>query len=120
MNAIFTQLFFAEGRLLGSCQRPHISRAGRLEAPDSLLFFCDCCGEVYAKAPVTTAANHVSPWQSIRRRCSRCGLRNSFEFPFLCPGSIICYSDSDYIAALPVPVWQYETERHFQAMEKLK
>jgi len=68
---VFTQLFFADGALLGSAPRQRELVGGEFQAPLSLQFYCETCGEVWAKAPVQHADGAQSPWLAYRSGCRK-------------------------------------------------
>ena len=110
------QLFIIEGRILGQAPRRKEFVHGELQPPVSALFFCRVCGEVYARCPVIQEGVPM-PWQSYRRICRKCGKTHK---PFLdeVPGAIHLSFDQPFTDAFPVPVLQWELERHLDKLEK--
>jgi len=113
----YRQLFFVEGRLLGETPRSLVFVHAELQAPMSYLFFCQDCGEVYARCPVVRSDGVISKWQSFRRICSHCAEHSKFLNDW--PGCITLSWDYDFTEAFPMPVLQYELERHIQHYERI-
>lgn len=109
---IITQHFIIEGKYLGQATREKHFVHASLVDPCSLLFYCEACGEVYAKCPVEGAA--PGPWLAYRKLCRRC----DSVFAAQVPGSILLSWDSDFTAAFPVPVLWWEFERHADWFER--
>ena len=112
----FRQLFFVEGQLLGSALRAPVLVHTELVPPASGLWFCQHCGEVYAKAPVVDeSTGHPTPWQSYRGLCRKCAALSPFASEI--PGSIWLSWDRDFLAALPPDVLTWEFLRHLDRVE---
>ena len=115
----FRQLFFIEGKLLGSAVRAPVLTFGELAAPLSGLWFCQHCGEVFAKAPVIDdTTNRPTPWQSHRSLCRKCAPSSPFASEI--PGSIWLSWDRDFLAALPATVLTWEFLRHLDRVESFQ
>lgn len=98
--------FFIEGRFLGEASfiPDHWSRCS------SYLFYCEDCGEVYAKLPAVDKQGTIQKWQSFCARCRRC--TNVYPGASRIPGSIWIPWDKELILALPMPVLEWEYKRH--------
>lgn len=82
----------------------------------SYIFVCECCGQVYAKAPLQSSTK-LWPFEAITGRCSK---ESPTKLYSLIPGSIMVkHWDKQFIDALPMPVLQWELERHILAFERL-
>lgn len=114
----YKQLFFIEGRLLGEVERGSIMRHATFMEPTSDLYFCGLCGEVYAKFPCLRPDGSSTQWQSYRCICRKCGATKQ-RWLSEWPGSIWHSWDKEFIAALPVPVLQWELERHIESWERI-
>jgi len=105
-----TQFFFIEGQLIDRVER---------EVNDhchSYVFVCECCGEVYAKTPLSSSVG-TWHWEAVTGRCSKESPHKLYGFV---PGSIMTkHWDKPFIDALPMPVLQWELERHIQAYERI-
>jgi hypothetical protein len=106
------QLFFLRGKLLGDAPREAVIRMGQLQLPLSYLFVCGVSGEVFARCPVVTSSGAVRPWQVQTMLDIRQGPSHSWI-----PGSIWTSWDTDFIAAFPDAVLQWELERHLDYYE---
>ena len=106
---MFRQLFIIENRLLGEAPRSASIRFAELVEPLSYLWFCQHCGETYARTPVYRKDGTLTPWQSHRATCRKCSSRQRFFSEF--PGSIWLSWDSEFLAALPPAVLAWELER---------
>lgn len=96
------QHFFIEGRYLGQVERGFDLTRGML--PDSILLYCECCGETWAKFPV-----EGRPFIGYKRMCRRC----KSEFRSQLPGSVWLIWDHEFLAVLPLAVLLWEFEREF-------
>lgn len=103
----FRQLFFIEGRLLGDCPRAFVLVHAEIQQPASALFFCRKCGEVFARCPILHPGGKSTHWQSFAKLCRKCS-GDSTEVP----GSLWLSWDKEFLGALPMPVLQWELERH--------
>lgn len=113
----YRQLFFIEGRLLGEAPRGLKFVRAELAEPTSDLYFCTLCGEVFAKFPCLRADGSSTPWQSYRTFCRKCAAKQRYLSEW--PGSVWRSWDNEFIAALPVPVLQWELERHIESIERI-
>lgn len=105
------QYFFIEGRPLGTAER-EVNVHCR-----SYIFVCEVCGEVYAKAPLTQPNQPPLPWEALTGRCAKESPKKLYSD---IPGSImIKHWDFAFIDALPMPVLQWELERHILAYERI-
>lgn len=114
----YRQLFFIEGRLLGEVSRGPIMRHATFMEPTSDLYFCSLCGEAYAKFPCLRPDGSSTQWRSYGRMCRKCGAAKQ-RWLSEWPGSIWRSWDKEFIAALPVPVLQWELERHIESWERI-
>lgn len=106
-----TQHFLIEGKYLGQALRPPGS--------PSLGFFCYECGEVWARAPVDGHQPQVTKWHYLASLCRKCG--DKVGYSLTVPGSIyFAYPDAGFPAAFPDAVLQWEVQRHFEQLDKLK
>lgn len=107
-----TQHFLIEGKYLGQALRPPGS--------PSLGFFCYECGEVWARAPVDGPPTTCpTKWHYLASLCRRCGARH--QYTLTVPGSLyFLYPDAGFPAAFPDAVLQWEVQRHFEQLDKLK
>lgn len=115
--ANFRRLFVVEGTYLGESPVDYFFAHEELRAPYSYLWFCDQCGEVYARSPVIKFNGQTSPWQSFAGTCRRCQPNSGFYRP---PGSLWLNWDKDLIAAFPDAVLRYELERHLDQLDKVQ
>lgn len=115
--SLFRQLFFIEGRLLAEAPRDRVFVHADLQPPESMLFYCGVCGEVYARLPVMTPMGQTTEWQSYKRLCRKCHAHESLSRGLI-PGSVWLGWDGDFLAALPVPVLQWECERHLETFDR--
>jgi hypothetical protein len=115
----YQQFFFFGPKLLGSCMRSKTAQVFPVPAePLSMLFFCGCCGEVFAKAPCQhTETGQQSQWQSFRMLCERCA--DSSQTMLRVPGSIIRNYDSETTDCLPDEVLHREVLLHIKHFEKI-
>lgn len=111
----FRQLFFIEGKLLGEAPREAFFLHGELAEPLSALWFCQHCGEVFAKAPIMRANGTVTPWQSYRATCRKCSPKAIFSSEI--PGSIWLSWDYDFLSTLPPCIITWEFNRHLDKFE---
>ena len=111
----FRQLFFIEGKLLGEASRPGFFRLAELAEPLSGLWFCQHCGEVFAKAPVLRPDGTLTPWQSYRAICRKCAFRSIYQSEV--PGSIWLSWDDAFLSALPPSIITWEFNRHLDKFE---
>jgi len=114
----YRQLFFIEGRLLAEAPRSRIMRHATFMEPTSDLYFCGLCGEVYAKFPCLRPDGSSTPWQSYRCVCRKCGATRQ-RWLSEWPGSVWRSWDKEFLAALPVPVLQWELLRHIESHERV-
>lgn len=114
----FKQLFFIEGRLLGEAIRGLKPVHGELHPPTSDLYFCQHCGEVYARCPVIKDDGSTTTWQSYRATCRKCAPAKQ-RWLSDWPGSIWREWDKDFCNALPPAVLQWELERHIESWERI-
>lgn len=107
------QHFFLGPQYAGSSSRkPFLARGlDYLTDPPSLIFFCQVCGEVYAKAPVVRGDRKTTPWRVISHCCHRCSPTFFTSNP---PGSLYPAEgcDPDLSSAFPVAVLKWEFDRH--------
>lgn len=115
---LYRQLFIIEGRLLGESQRHDEYKEKTLSEPDSLLFYCQRCGEVYARCPVYRPDGSLTAWQALRATCRKCGPHQQWLSEW--PGSVWLSWDREYLAALPVLVLQWEFDRHIDSWERVQ
>lgn len=115
---MLTQHFFIEGRLVASAERRPILYAGQLAIPDSLLFYCRLCGDVFARAIIEDSERPAQAWQSIRCVCRKC--RPRYPSMYEVPGSLWLSYDDNYLKALPGPVLEHEVKVHFEHFERLQ
>ena len=123
----FIQQFFIEGQYLGQVEREAVRVQEDVRAPASLIFICEVCGEVYAKAPVTNRSIlgtdvtgqgvNLSKWQAHTGLCRKHPPTYMFA---QVPGSLWRVWDKPFLEALPMPVLQWELERHLDAIERLE
>ena len=109
------QLFFIEGKLIAEAPRTGFFRHAELAEPLSGIWFCQHCGEVYAKAPVLRPNGTVTPWQSHRATCRKCSSKALYNSEV--PGSIWLPWDHEFLDALPPPVLLWELQRHLDKAE---
>lgn len=114
----YRQLFFIEGRLLGEATRGPIMRHATFMEPSSDLYFCSLCGDVYARLPCLRPDGTQTPWQAYRCMCRKCGTTRQ-RFLSEWPGSVWREWDDEFLAALPVPVLQWELMRHIESWERI-
>lgn len=114
----FRRLFIVEGTYLGESPVAAFFVHEELRAPYSYLWFCEQCGEVYARSPVLDGAGKQSPWQSYASTCRRCA-RLSACF-YRVPGSLWLNWDKNLLAAFPDAVLRYEFERHLDQLDKVQ
>ena len=103
----YQQSFFVNGRFYGTFPRKarrDQDQEGRTEPPDSLLFFCTKCGEVYAKCPVVDLAGKQLRWRSIAGVCGKC----PSDLMFLNPGNVWISWDWEYQTAMPKELLERE------------
>lgn len=112
----YTQSFFIGGRYLGETKRKVQFYHEEKGPPLSVCWVCRICGEVYAKAPVVDLLGKESEYNVVRRLCPRHPTQNMWEVA----GSLWMSWDQEFLDALPVPVLQYEMERHILAIETLE
>ena len=113
----FRQLFFIENKLLGEAPRGLTRWADTYAEPTSDLYFCLHCGDVFARLPVLRADGSTTKWQSYRGVCRSCGVKHGTPYSSF-PGSIWRCWDAAFLAALPVPVLQWEFLRHIDNLER--
>lgn len=116
--ANFRRLFVVEGTYLGESPVAAFFAHEELRAPYSYLWFCQHCGEVFARSPVLNLAGKQSPWQSYASTCRRC-VEPGAGF-YRVPGSLWLNWDKDLIAAFPDAVLRYELERHLDQLDKVQ
>lgn len=102
----FRQLFILNNKLIGEAPRGGILIHASSAEPLSLLWFCQHCGDVYARAPVYRPDNTLTPWQSFRATCQKCAASQTYYSEF--PGSLWLAWDTEYLSALPEAVLQHE------------
>lgn len=115
--ANFRRLFIVEGTFLGESPVAAFFAHEELRAPYSYLWFCERCGEVYARSPVISAAGQTSPWQSFASTCRRCPPTSGV---YRLPGSLWLNWDKDLLAAFPDAVLRHETLRHLDYFDKVQ
>lgn len=106
-NEPFTQTFLVSGRFYGTAPRGLRSDQdfpSRVFPPDSLLFFCEACGEVFGKCPVVDKDNNQQRWRSIAGRCGKC----PSDLVFQSPGTVWLSWDADYQDAMPKELLEKE------------
>ncbi len=103
------QHYIIAGAYLGSAPRRLVFVHGEPRLPESVLYYCRYCGEVFAKCPVDSS----SQWQAYAMCCGRCPPRSVFDIP----GSVYRDWDRDFVAALPEPVLRQELQRLFDLLE---
>lgn len=113
----YRQLFFIEGKLLGEAPRQAEFREKTILEPSSDLYFCGRCGEVFARCPVLRTDGSSTWWQSYRCVCRKCASKQHYLSEW--PGSIWRSWDHAFLAALPVPVLQWELQRHIDSWERI-
>jgi len=118
----YLQHFFIEGQYIGSAERHVVRVHESVQPPWSMIFYCERCGDVYAKAPIELGRGPkggtlISRFQSYSGLCRRHPPTHMFAE---IPGSIWKHWDHDFIAALPMPVLRWELERHLDAYERLE
>lgn len=93
------QHFMINGKYYGTTERQLFAEPGSVAVPPaSLLFYCHCCGKVYATCPVEdTINNTVIPWQAFRGCCQNCPSMSVF----LLPGVLWSDYDLQFSKALP-------------------
>lgn len=103
MNLPYIQIFIMGNRTLARAERGKQEISTDRYPPNSLLFYCTECGDVYAKFPVIRVSdNRPLSWRSMAGCCTRC--RKSYEIP----GSIWCSWEAEYTRRLPREVLQHE------------
>ena len=102
----FRLLFFIESRFVAESR--FIPPPG--DRVTSSLYFCSSCGETYAKIPAIDQSGHTRPWQSYRSLCRKCSPSQHSLYEW--PGSIWRSWDYPFLEALPLPVLQWEFDRH--------
>jgi len=90
------QDFFLGSSYLGTAERKLQFLGTHVVLPESKLWFCPHCGDVWARAVVEKAE-----WQSYRVPCPKHPKG----------GSLWLSWDKEYLAALPKPVLEYEFTR---------
>ena len=115
--AVITQNFIIDGKYLGVGPRKPKRVHETAIIPWSMVFFCAKCGQVYAMCPVTDSLGNVSEFQAFQGLCLRHPPTKMYS---QIPGSIWQSWDKEFLEALPMPVLQYELERHMQAYERLE
>lgn len=103
------QHFFIEGKYLGQVERGFDLTQGRL--PDSILLYCECCGETFARFPVTGR-----PFIAYRRLCRKC----PSSYASILPGSIWLSWEHETMQHLPLPVLKWEFDRELEHLERLQ
>lgn len=111
------QLFFIEGRLLGEAERAPLLIHAEVQSPNSDLYFCTHCGDVFARFPVTHASGKLSPWQSYRSICRKCHSRSTAMYNV--PGSIWRSWDTPFTDSLPQAILSWELDRHLDHLERI-
>lgn len=101
------QHFIIEGRYLGSVERRFDLTRGA--SPFSYAFFCQHCGEVFAKCPIDGR-----PWQYWSRTCRKCPGGGTLGNP----GSLWLSWDSEFTSALPEPALKWEFQRLLDQFDK--
>lgn len=114
--ANFRRLFFVGDRYLGETPADWFFAHEDLRAPYSYIWFCEHCGEVYARSPVLSYNGKQSPWQAITACCPRCPSTDRYRLP----GSIWLSWDHDFLATLPDAVWLHEAQRHLDYFDRTK
>jgi len=95
------RLYIINGKYLGqSPVPPHLSWKF------NLLWYCDSCGKVYARLPVTDTSDGPRAWQALVGVCGKCQPRPVLQHR--CPGSIWDTSFSGEHQSFPKEVLQYE------------
>lgn len=112
----FRRLFFVGDQYLGESPCDWFFAHEELRAPYSYIWFCDQCGEVYARSPVLNPAGKQSPWQSFAGCCRRCPSKSMYRPP----GSLWLNWDKAFIATFTDAVWRYEAERHLEQFDRTK
>lgn len=103
MKLPYIQVFILANKSLASVQRKGQEINAKFYPPNSLLFYCTECGNVYAKFPVMEViTNRILSWRAMAGCCTRC--RKSLEIP----GSIWCSWEQEYTRRLPREVLQLE------------
>jgi hypothetical protein len=111
------QLFIIEGNFLAECPRLPIFVHAEVQAPASYLWYCELCGEVYARAPVLHDNGRMERWTSWGGVCRSCSTPASGSLIRI-PGSLWLSWDEDFLAALPEPVVAWELQRHVDSLER--
>lgn len=75
--------------------------------PDSLAFFCPACGDVWARLPVELPDDSFTPFFILTAAC-----RNHSTSYWQCPGSLRTGTSETLQQTFPLPVLQWETQRH--------
>lgn len=89
----YKQSFFINGKYYGSFPRRALSRDGIKFVPRSYLFYCEKCGEVYARCPVVDENKQQLIWTSLLGICEKCHSPSVFH----APGSIWSGWDEDFV-----------------------
>jgi hypothetical protein len=108
------QHFFIEGKYLGQSLRQINTSSCGSGIPQSLLFYCYGCGEVFGKAPVVDADGNNHEWFAYRLGCRKCPP----AYQSMVPGSIFLSWDHEFTAAFSDAVLRWEVERHLDWFEK--
>lgn len=115
---MYTQYFFISGQLVGQAQRKPAMYRNLPGPPLSYSFYCEYCGDTFARCPVVDKDNRQSPWLAIRRICSSCGGKARYLSQW--PGALDPHnSDSDFVNTFPLKVLHLELLAHLDHFERI-
>lgn len=98
--------YFIDGQYLGQGRRSWEFFHNQPIPPESKAFFCEHCGEVWARVVSTEGTKHFAVYSM---GCAKC--RNPYRF-MNPPGSIWMDWDKDWQDAMPKAVLQRELRLH--------
>lgn len=92
----------------------HYFKGGSRPTP-SLLFFCEFCGDTFARVVVKDEEGEVQEWEAWRKCCSKCKQKSVFYSP---PGAIYCSWLPEVLEAMPKEVLERELLLTIKALEE--
>jgi hypothetical protein len=111
----FTRHFLVDGRYLGSAPAGYRSADGKQETPWSYSFVCGCCGEQWAKSPVTLGDAEPMRWNNLTANCRKCP--EKYPSRWRIPGSLWLSFDKSFPESFPKEVLARELDLHWQAYD---
>lgn len=104
---IYYQHFIVEGKFLGTAARGLVPVHEELHPPRSFAYFCQTCGDVWARLPVEDHLGNQQPFSVLTVGCSK-HRQHSLEVG----GSLFTSRDPYMLDAFPWEVWARELSLH--------